>query len=195
MMNHDILIWCSGIVNSNQLIETLFDTYSQTIPIGHTDTVFYAIRADNPDCPDREGDTIYITFDIFCDTVPVKLPFHDTVFCEGDSLLLVATDRPHEDYSTVWRSLSSVAEEVIHEGDSLYITEPGTYAFQLYNMVNNGCPDIEGDTVNVTFTPKPQAFLPADTAETCGGRGGALFFASEQPYIDFRWSDGDSTMP
>ncbi|MDE5743286.1 MAG: hypothetical protein K2H62_02925, partial [Bacteroidales bacterium] len=76
-----------------------------------------------------------------------------------------------------------------------YITEPGTYAFQLYNMVNNGCPDIEGDTVNVAFTPKPQAFLPADTAETCGGRGGALFFETEQPYIDFRWSDGDSAMP
>ena len=192
MMNHDILIWCSGIVNSNQLIETLFDTYSQTIPIGHTDTVFYAIRADNPDCPDREGDTIYITFDIFCDTVPVKFPFHDTVFCEGDSLLLVATDRPHAGYSTLWSNLSSMTE-VIYEGDSFYVTEPGTYAFQLYNMVNNGCPDIEGDTVNVAYVPKPQAFLPKILVPTCGGREGALMLESNQPYIDFHWSDGDST--
>lgn len=138
------------------------------------------------------GDDPHDTKD--CDTTPVKIPFHDTVFCEGDSLLLVATDRPHEGYSTVWSNLSSVAEW-IHEGDSFYITEPGTYAFRLYNMVNNGCPDIEGDTVRVTYQPQPQAFLPQDTLETCGGRGGALLFESEQLYIDFRWSDGDSAMP
>ena len=144
------------------------------------------------DNPDHEGDSLYITFDIFCDTVPIKLPFHDTVFCEGDSLLLVATDRPHAGYSTLWSNLSSMTE-VIYEGDSFYVTEPGTYAFQLYNMVNNGCPDIEGDTVNVAYVPKPQAFLPKILVPTCGGREGALMLESNQPYIDFHWSDGDST--
>lgn len=152
----------------------------------------YYVQSDNPDCPDREGDTIIIRFEKRpCDTVPVKLPFHDTAFCEGDSLLLVATDRPHEGYSTLWSNLSTAAE-VIYEGDSFYITEPGIYAFNIYNMANKGCPDIEGDTVNVAFRPKPQAFLPTDTVETCGGRGDALILESEQPYIDFRWSDGDS---
>ncbi|MDE5743493.1 MAG: hypothetical protein K2H62_03980, partial [Bacteroidales bacterium] len=60
--------------------------------------------------------------------MPIKLPFHDTVFCEGEGLPLVATDRPHEGYSTLWSNLSSGAE-VIYEGDSIFITTPGTYAF------------------------------------------------------------------
>ncbi len=175
---------------------------SNVIPAPCTGMFSYSIRSENPDCPDREGDTIYIHFnntarlnaEESCDTIPVKLPFHDTVFCEGDSLLLVATDRSHAGYSTLWSNISSVAEW-IHEGDSFFITEPGIYAFRLYNMVNNGCPDIEGDTVRAVFRPKPQAFLPTDTLETCGGRGGALTFRSEQLYIDFRWSDGDSAMP
>ncbi|MDE6111997.1 MAG: hypothetical protein K2G46_01095, partial [Bacteroidales bacterium] len=128
MMHHDILVWCAGIMNSNQLIETIFDRYTETVSINHIDTISYIIRADNPECPDREGDTIYVCFSKDCNTLPVKLPVHDTVFCEGDSLLLVATDRPHEGYSTIWRNLSSEAEW-IHEGDSFYITTPGTYAF------------------------------------------------------------------
>ena len=162
------------------------------IPNAYTARLYYSIKSNDPDCPDREGDTIYVLFSKACDTVPVKLPCHDTVFCEGDSLLLVATDRPHAGYSTLWNNLSTAAE-VIYEGDSFYVTEPGTYAFRLYNMVDNGCPDIEGDTVNVAYVPKPQAFLPKILVPTCGGREGALMLESNQPYIDFHWSDGDTS--
>ncbi|MDE5560140.1 MAG: hypothetical protein K2I84_05755, partial [Bacteroidales bacterium] len=63
-------------------------------------------------------------------------------------------------------------------------------------MADNGCPDIEGDTVNVIFSPKPQSpFLPKDTLETCGGRGGALFLEPDCPYVDILWGDGDTTSP
>ena len=187
-----IVISCSSAGNPTELTINLWDIIHTTVPIGYTGPFFYNVSSNVPECPDREGDTVYITFDIHCDTTPVKLPFHDTVFCEGDSLLLVATDRPHAGYSTLWNNLSTAAE-VIYEGDSFYVTEPGTYTFRLYNMVNNGCPDIEGDTVNVAYVPKPQAFLPKILVPTCGGREGALILESNQPYIDFRWSDGDST--
>lgn len=154
----------------------------------------YSVESDSPECPDRKGDTIYIHFvggKRPCDSTPVKLPFHDTAFCEGDSLLIVATDRPHAGYSTIWHNLSSVAD-VIHEGDSIFITEPGIYAFSLINTVDNGCPDREGDTVNVALYPKPRPFLPHDTLEACGSRTGALTFTSDQPHIAFLWNDGDT---
>lgn len=191
-----ICVFCTygGEDSLSMWIMSPYETSISGIPIPYTAPFYYSVQNSNPDCSDREGDTIYVHFAKACDTIPVKLPLHDTVFCEGDSLLLVATNRPHEGYSTLWSNLSTAAEW-IHEGDSFYITEPGTYAFRLYNMVNNGCPDIDGDTVMVMLQPKPQAFLPVDTVETCGGRGGALLFESDQLYIDFRWSDGDSAMP
>lgn len=187
----DILVSCSQAENPRELTMSLWNMIHTTVSNGYTGLFSYTINAINPECPDREGDSIYITFAVKCDTTPVKFPFHDTAFCEGDSLLLVATDQPHDGYSTLWINLSSAAE-VIYEGDSLFVTEPGTYAFRLYNMVNNGCPDREGDTVSVAFWPKPQAFLPKDTLEACGSRSGALTFASGQPHIACRWSDGDT---
>ncbi|MDE5703879.1 MAG: hypothetical protein K2H70_03540, partial [Bacteroidales bacterium] len=187
----DILVSCSQAENPRELTMSLWNMIHTTVSNGYTGLFSYTINAINPECSDREGDSIYITFAVKCDTTPVRLAFHDTAFCEGDSLLLVATDQPHDGYSTLWINLSSAAE-VIYEGDSLFVTEPGTYAFRLYNMVNNGCPDREGDTVGVAFWPKPQAFLPQDTLEACGGRSGALTFASGQPHIACRWSDGDT---
>ncbi|MDE7150526.1 MAG: gliding motility-associated C-terminal domain-containing protein [Bacteroidales bacterium] len=187
----DILVSCSQAENPRELTMSLWNIIHTTVPNGYTGLFSYTIDAINPECPDREGDSIYITFAVKCDTTPVKLAFRDTAFCEGDSLLLVATDQPHEGYSTLWTDLSSAAE-VLYEGDSLLVTKPGTYAFRLYNMVNNGCPDREGDTVRAAFWPKPQAFLPQDTLEACGSRTGALTFASGQPHIACRWSDGDT---
>lgn len=179
------IVWRQWGVQTDEVITG--NTISITQPGTYS---FYVRNISNNGCPDREGDTLYVHA-AGCDTTPVKLAFHDTAFCEGDSLLIVATDRPHEGYSTIWRNLASAAD-VLHEGDSIFITEPGTYAFHLYNMVNNGCPDREGDTVSVAFWPKPQAFLPKDTLETCGSRTGALTFAADQPHIALRWSDGDT---
>ena len=185
-------ISCSGGDNPAELTMGLWETFYQTISTGDTGFFSYEVLSQISKCPDRKGDTIRLRFAIVCDSTPVKLPFHDTIFCEGDSLLLVATDQPHRAFNTLWSNLSTM-EEWIHEGDSFYITEAGTYTFQLYNLLHDGCPDREGDTVNVAFHPKPQAFLPKDTLQTCSGHSGALLLESEQPSIDFLWSDGDTS--
>lgn len=189
-----LVITCLSGSDSAHLTMELWDIKQTTIPSNYTGDFYYNIISKTPLCTDREGDTIHITFSIICDSTPVKLPFHDTIFCESEGLLLVATDEPHTGFRTRWSNLST-KEAYIHEGDAFFITEPGVYAFDLHNMITDGCHDREGDTVNVVAYPRPQAFLPQDTLQTCSGLSGALTFESEQPLIDFRWNDGDSVMP
>lgn len=168
---------------------SLWNMLHVTVPAGHTQPFTYYIRSNIPNCPDREGDTVYIHFQSQpCDSTPIKLPFHDTAFCEGDSLLLVATEAGLPNHRIIWYNLSSVAE-VIYEGNAIWVTEPGLYAYNVISVVTD-CIDREGDTVNVTFRPKPQPFLPTDTLTACGGSDGALTFTLNQPDIHILWPNG-----
>ncbi|MDE5703897.1 MAG: hypothetical protein K2H70_03635, partial [Bacteroidales bacterium] len=173
-MNYDFVVGSMLTPSPDSLdiyASSIFESHRMKIP--YAGTFIYSIESNKPECPEREGDTIHISFVMRCDTTAVKLPFHDTAFCPGDSLLLVtspwanrdsflpveAPSRRPSNFRTIWINLSSAAE-VIYEGDSLFVTEPGRYRFYFANMVDNGCPDREGDTVGVAFWPKPQAFLP-----------------------------------
>lgn len=145
----------------------------------------------HPRCPNRPGDTVYINAKRGCDTTPVKSPLHDTAFCVGDSLWLYIPDSSLLGYELIWQNTSSITE-VAYYGNPLLVRDTGMYVYIVYNQLNDGCPNREGDTIHVSYWPKPRPFLPIDTVEACGGSNNAPVFTITQPNLSVLWSDSST---
>ncbi len=128
-----------------------------------------------------------------CDTTPVKSSFHDTAFCAGNNLWLKIPDSSLFGYVLVWRKISSMADVVYSRENPVSIRDTGVYAYTVENNLNDGCPNREGDTIRVSYWPKPEPFLPRDTMAACGGANGAPVFTLTQSGINVIWSDSSTS--
>ena len=155
-------------------------------------------KSMHPNCPDRPGDTVYINAKRGCDTTPVKSPVHDTALCAGDTLWFHVPDSSLFGYKLEWKNLSALqatGEVIVYNADNPFpFRDTGVYAYSAKSLLNNGCPVREGDTIHVSYWPKPESFLPRDTIVACGGANGAPVFTLNQSGIHVFWSDS-STNP
>ena len=149
-------------------------------------------KSMHPNCPDRPGDTVYINIKRGCDSTAVKSPVHDTALCAGDTLWLQIPNSSLWGYDLVWQNTSSPADVIYHQGNPVPIRDTGVYIYNVYNLLNNDCPDREGDTIHVSYWPKPRPFLPIDTVEACGGSNNAPVFTITQPSLSVLWSDSST---
>ena len=104
---------------------------------------------------------------------PVIVVEGPTTLCEGESVVL-KSDR--ED-AVIWSNG--------HEGDSLIVTEAGSYTV----AYDNGCDTIESASVEIIVNPTP--YVSIDGGVICLGSTGILNAGSG--FAQYEWSTGDTT--